>query len=194
MDIKKFIDKHIHGTLSAVNYVKFYLADDVENVSKELIQAFGSGNKLFICGNGGSAGDSQHMAAEMVVRLTMDRPALPAIALTTDTSIITATGNDFGYEKVFQRQVEALGNTDDVLLVISTSGNSKNLYWAVNKAHDLGMNTIGLLGNDGGDILQYLDHAIVVKGDNTQHIQEAHITIIHILCEIVEKTLFGGWK
>lgn len=157
----------------------------------EIVSCFRSGGKLLICGNGGSAADAQHMAAEFVSRLTVDfdRPGLPAIALTTDTSFLTAYANDHGYDGVFERQVQALGGPDDVLLGISTSGESKNVVLAVRQAREIGMRTIGLLGT-GGRLSGLCDVAISVPDDSTQHIQEAHLAIEHVICDLVELELF----
>jgi D-sedoheptulose 7-phosphate isomerase len=153
--------------------------------------AFRSGNKLLLCGNGGSAADCQHMATELVSRLTRERqrPALPAIALTTDTSFLTAFSNDCGFEGVFERQVEALGKPGDVLIAISTSGGSGNVVRAVEAARRLGLSTVGLLG-EGGRLTDLVARAIVVPSRDTQRIQEALLAIEHILCDLVETALF----
>jgi D-sedoheptulose 7-phosphate isomerase len=147
--------------------------------------------KIMFCGNGGSAADSQHLATEMVVRLSHDieRPGLPALALTTDTSILTAGGNDIGFDNVFARQVEALGNPEDVLLVISTSGNSTNILKALKMAKEKNMKSIGLLGTTGGKCRDQVNIPIIIPSDNTQRIQEAHITLGHVIIEIVERDL-----
>jgi D-sedoheptulose 7-phosphate isomerase len=166
---------------------------DIESVVKELVSVFKTGNKLLICGNGGSAADSQHIAAEFVssFRSSFNRPSLPAIALTTDTSILTAFTNDFGGEGVFARQVEGLGAEGDALLVISTSGNSENLIRATEEARKKNMKIIGLLGRDGGKMKDKADFSIVVPADDTPRIQEGHVMIYHIICDLVEKGLFG---
>jgi D-sedoheptulose 7-phosphate isomerase len=155
--------------------------------------AFRKNKKLMLCGNGGSAADCQHIAAEFVIRLshTILRPALPAIALTTDTSNLTAGGNDIGFENVFARNVEGLGNEEDVLLVISTSGNSTNLIKAVEKARSKNIKVIAFLGGNGGILMPIVDKAVVIPSKNTQRIQEGHITVAHIICELVENELFG---
>lgn len=157
-----------------------------------LVECFRSGGKLLLCGNGGSAADCQHVAAEFVSLLRQDRPraALPAIALTTDTSFLTARANDFGFDEVFSRQVEALGKPGDVLMGISTSGNSRNVVQAVRTARERGLRTIGLLG-EGGALAGLVDAAVVVPSTNTQHVQEAMLAIEHILCELTEHHLFG---
>lgn len=162
-------------------------------VAADLItEAFRLGGKVLLCGNGGSAADCQHMAAEFVSCLTMDfdRPGLPAIALTTDTSFLTAFANDFGFEGVFERQVQTLGNPGDVLIGISTSGNSTNVIRAVEAARAANMHTLVLIGSSGS-LKGMANVAISVPSANTQHIQEAHIAIEHILCGLVERYLFG---
>jgi D-sedoheptulose 7-phosphate isomerase len=156
-----------------------------------LIDAFRRGGKLLVMGNGGSAADSQHFAAEIVSRFRMERPGLPAIALSTDTSILTAIGNDYGFDVVFRRQVEALANPGDIVVGISTSGNSTNVRMALELAREKGCRTIALLGRDGGSIKNICDLALVVPSDDTPRIQEGHITIIHIVCDLVEKGMFG---
>jgi D-sedoheptulose 7-phosphate isomerase len=148
------------------------------------------GNKLLVMGNGGSAADAQHFVAEIVGRYKMERRALPAVALSTDTSILTAIGNDYGFDVVFSRQVEALAAPGDAVVGISTSGNSPNVLKALNAAKARGCRTIGLLGKDGGSIKGACDLALVVPSDDTPRIQEGHITIIHIVCDLVEKALF----
>jgi D-sedoheptulose 7-phosphate isomerase len=149
--------------------------------------------KVMICGNGGSAADAQHLATEMVIRLSHDleRPGLPALALTTDTSLLTAGGNDIGFDNIFARQVEALGNPEDVLLAITTSGNSKNIIKAVQMAKEKGLKSIGLLGGTGGKCKDNVTIPIIIPSSSTQRIQETHITIGHIIIEIVERDLYG---
>lgn len=149
-------------------------------------QSLLQGGKLILFGNGGSAADAQHIAAEFVGRFIKDREPLAAIALTTDTSALTAIGNDYGYERVFSRQVQALGRPQDVVIAISTSGRSPSVLAAVDVARELGMVTIGLTGGTGGDLAQRVDIAIVVPAQNTARMQECHLTIEHILCEVVE--------
>ena len=160
---------------------------------QSLVEAYRNGKKLLLCGNGGSAADCQHIATELMIRLShhIQRPALPAIALTTDTSNLTAGGNDIGFENVFARNVEGLGSGGDVLLVISTSGNSPNILKAVEKAHNKKMFVIGLLGGKGGKLKDIVDLPIVIPSPNTQRIQEGHITVAHIICELVEQELYG---
>ena len=158
--------------------------------------AFKNGNKLLLCGNGGSAADCQHIAAEFMIRLShdVDRPAIPAIALTTDTSNLTAGGNDIGYDNVFARNVEGLGNSGDILIAISTSGNSSNVIKAVEKAKTKKLKTIGFLGGDGGKLSTKVDLPIIMPSKNVQRIQEGHITVAHIICELVEQELYGRKK
>ena len=156
-----------------------------------LTDTFRNGNKLLVMGNGGSAADAQHFVAEMVGRFKMERKALPAVALTTDTSILTAIGNDYGFDVAFRRQVEALAVSGDVVVGISTSGNSPNVLKALELARERGCRTIGLLGRDGGTIKAICDLALVIPSSDTPRVQEGHITIIHIVCDLVEKALFG---
>lgn len=160
-------------------------------MATQLAEAFRRGNKLLVMGNGGSAADAQHLAAEIVGRFRMERRGLPAISLSTDTSILTAIANDYGFESVFRRQVEALSLPGDLVLGISTSGNSPNVHSALELARERGCRTMGLLGKDGGSIRELCDLALVVPSSDTPAIQEAHITIIHIVCDLVEKALFA---
>ncbi len=147
------------------------------------------GKKILLIGNGGSAADAQHIAAEFVVRLKNNRSAYPAIALTTDTSILTACGNDFGYEHVFKRQIEALGEKGDILVALSTSGNSVNVIEGIKEAKKKGIKIIGFTGKGGGKMKKNCDILIDIKSDNTMRIQESHITFLHIICDLVEKKL-----
>lgn len=159
----------------------------IENVAKVCVEAIKNGHKVMFCGNGGSAADSQHLAAELVGRYKINRPALNSIALTTDTSILTAVGNDFGYDTIFERQVEGLGQKGDVLIGLSTSGNSKNVLLAMEKAKTMGILTVAMTGEKGGKMKENADFAINVPSDTTNHIQEMHIAVGHIICGIVEK-------
>jgi D-sedoheptulose 7-phosphate isomerase len=167
-------------------------APAVEQAAAAIGSAFRDGHKLLTCGNGGSAADAQHIAAEFVGRYLQERQALPAYALTTNTSSLTAIGNDYGYDFVFARQVEAMGAAGDVLLGISTSGNSRNVLEAVTVAKKRGIFTIGLTGDDGGKLKTLADLCICVPSAAVPRIQEAHITISHVICDIVERQLFGG--
>ncbi len=159
-------------------------------LAEKIAMSFTSDRKLMICGNGGSAADAQHIAAEFINRYTLERPPLPAIALTTDTSVITSIGNDYSFDKVFSKQVKAIGMEGDILLAISTSGNSENVLLAVKDACDQGIYTAGLIGNDGGKLAGKVDLAIVVKNSVTPRIQEVHILAGHILCHLVDYILF----
>ena len=156
--------------------------DAINNAALLLVSCLRNGNKILLCGNGGSAADCQHFAAELVVRFraSVVRPSLPAIALTCDTSIITAGGNDIGFDNIFAQQVAGLGNANDILIGISTSGNSPNIINAIHSAKEKNMKVIGLLGKDGGEILTMCNSAVVVKNDITARIQESHILIEHI--------------
>jgi D-sedoheptulose 7-phosphate isomerase len=167
------------------------LADTLVAIGKLTAEAMQSGHKLLVAGNGGSAADAQHLVAEFVVRLTVDRPALPAIALTTDSSILTATGNDYGYDQLFSRQLEALGKPGDIFLGISTSGNSKNILKALHRAKKTGITTIGFTGNGGGQMRDLCDHNIIIPSGVTMNIQESHLALEHIFCMVVERFTFG---
>jgi D-sedoheptulose 7-phosphate isomerase len=153
-------------------------------------QAFERGNKLFLFGNGGSAADAQHIAAEFVNRYIIDRPPLPAIALTTDTSILTSVSNDSAFQEIFAKQVKALGKEGDVAIGLSTSGNSSNVIKAFEVAREMGIKTVALAGNDGGMLARIADIAMIVPSSSTPRIQETHILVAHILCEMVEHQLF----
>jgi phosphoheptose isomerase len=152
-----------------------------------IIERLRAGACLYLCGNGGSAADAQHIATEFACRYETNRRALPAVALTTDTSMLTATGNDFGFERIFARQVEALTRPGDVLICISTSGNSPNIQAAAQAARTRAVTTIGLLGKDGGPLRDQVDHALIVPSNNTARIQECHIMIGHIWCALVDR-------
>jgi D-sedoheptulose 7-phosphate isomerase len=160
---------------------------EVEACAQVLTAHLKAGSKILVCGNGGSAADAQHFAAELTGRFETQRRALPAIALTTDTSALTAIGNDFGFDEIFSRQVEALGNKGDCLVAISTSGNSKNVMQAVSVAKARGLRCIGLLGRDGGALKAMCDIAVVVNHPQTARIQECHLLIEHIWCALVDK-------
>ena len=167
------------------------LSATIASLAQRLIETFQIGNKLLIMGNGGSAADAQHFAGEIVSRFRIERPGLPAIALSTDTSILTAIGNDYGFERVFSRQVEALAAPGDAVIGISTSGNSPNVYRALEVARQAGCSTIGLLGKDGGTIKELCDIPLIIPSHDTPRVQEGHITIIHILCDLIEQGMFG---
>lgn len=194
LDAQKFIVDSLNESSETKLKIKDQLSEEILKAVGLIVSAYKDGNKLLLCGNGGSAADCQHIATEFMIRLShhIQRPALPAIALTTDSSNLTAGGNDIGFENVFARNVEGLGMLGDVLLAISTSGNSPNIIKAVESAHAKGMKVIGLLGGSGGKLKPIVDLPIVVPSSNTQRIQEGHITIAHIICELVEDKLYGS--
>jgi len=165
-------------------------AEALGQAVKMIVEAFKAGHKIFLFGNGGSAADAQHIAAEFVNRYQIERPPLPAIALTTDTSILTSISNDYGYVNSFSKQVKALGREGDVAIGISTSGAAANVIKAVKVAKEMGLKTICLTGGDGGDLAKLTDLALVVDAPITPRIQEVHITIGHVLCEMVDRMLF----
>jgi len=162
----------------------------VAKASEILVSALRQGNKVLLFGNGGSAADAQHIAAELVGRFAFDRPALPALALSVNSSCVTAIGNDYGFEKVFSRQLEALARSGDVAIGISTSGNSPNVLWAMSTAKKIGLHTIALTGSTGGKLKAAVDHCICVPSNETPRIQECHILIGHIVSELVEREIF----
>jgi D-sedoheptulose 7-phosphate isomerase len=166
-------------------------ASSVHQAAGLIVAAFKSGGKLLVFGNGGSAADAQHIAGELVNRFLQQRKALPAVALTTDGGVLTCIANDTGFENIFARQIEALGQAGDICLAITTSGNSPNVIAACRQAHDRGMKVLGLLGRDGGPVAPLCDLALIVPSDDTQRIQETHNLIGHILCELVESELFS---
>jgi D-sedoheptulose 7-phosphate isomerase len=165
-------------------------ASKLIHLAEYISEAFRDGRKLMICGNGGSAADAQHLAAEFVNRFELERPPLPALALTTDTSIITSVANDYRYEEVFSKQIRALGVKGDILLGLSTSGKSENILSAIRTARERGLYTVGFTGGDGGGMLKLVDLALVVENNQTPRIQEAHIMAGHLLCELVDYILF----
>jgi D-sedoheptulose 7-phosphate isomerase len=184
------IRKQLQDHRSMVDLLERDLAPAIAEMSSLITTALANGSKLLVMGNGGSAADSQHFVAEIVGRFKMERRALPAVALTTDTSILTAIGNDYGFESIFSRQVEALAVPGDIVVGLSTSGNSPNVLKAFHAARERGCRTIGLLGKEGGSIRAACDLALVITSTDTPRIQEGHITIIHIVCDLVEKALF----
>ena len=169
-------------------------AEKVARAAELIVESICENAKILIFGNGGSAADAQHIAAELVNRLNFDRPPIAAIALTTDTSILTSLGNDSSFDEVFERQVRALGRPGDTAVAISTSGNSPNVLRAVEAARQMGIKTVALTGKSGGKLATAVDVALVVEAESTQRIQETHITIGHILCELVEDELFREHK
>jgi D-sedoheptulose 7-phosphate isomerase len=193
MDRQAFIAAELTASAETKKNILASCAGSIDRSVTMLVDAFRTGHKVLFCGNGGSAADSQHLATEFVIRLSHDiqRPGLPAIALTTDSSMLTAGANDLGYDAVFARAVEALGAPGDVLIGISTSGKSESVNHAFRRAREKGMRSIGLLGKDGGPAKPLVDVAIIVPSQDTQRIQEGHITIGHILCALTEKELYG---
>ncbi len=187
--MKKIVEKILTDSLKVKEK---FIRGNISNLillAEKVSLAFTGDRKLLLCGNGGSAADAQHIAAEFVNRFALERPPLPAIALTTDTSVITSIGNDYSFDQIFSKQVKALGMKGDLLLVISTSGNSKNLLLAVKAAKQQGIYTVGFLGKDGGKLADMVDMALVVTSDNTARVQEAQILAGHILCHLVDYIL-----
>ncbi|MBQ0754949.1 MAG: phosphoheptose isomerase [Gammaproteobacteria bacterium] len=171
------------------------LPDAIVRAGETMVASLLNGGKILTCGNGGSAGDAQHFSSEMLNRFERERPALPAIALTTDPSTITSIANDYSYNEVFSKQIRALGNQGDVLLAISTSGNSANVVQAIQAAHDRGMNVVAMTGRDGGQIANFIsadDVEIRVPAQSTARIQEVHLVVIHALCDFIDQQLFGS--
>ena len=165
------------------------LSGEILNAAHSIRDCLSNGGKLLLMGNGGSAADCQHIAAELIGRFKKERKAIPALALTVDSSSLTALGNDYGFDTIFSRQVEALATPDDAVVGISTSGNSKNVILALNVARKIGCKTIGFMGNDGGDMKNCVDIGIIIPSNDTARIQEVHITVGHIICEIIEQDL-----
>jgi len=188
---------YLHNEISASIETKQRILNDeallkaIADTATACVEAYRRGNKTLLAGNGGSAADAQHIAAELVGRYGFDRPSIPSLALTTDTSNLTAIGNDYGYDKVFSRQLEGMGVKGDIFFGISTSGNSVNVINAFESAKAKGIMTVALVGRDGGKMAQMADIAIIVPSDATPRIQESHILIGHILCDVIEKELFG---
>ena len=188
LDIKKEFDLYIESSIDGIIQLKSNLSEDkIETIIKKIINCFDKNGKLIFCGNGGSASDSQHLAAEFIGRYKLDRKPLPAIALNTDTSVLTALSNDLGYAKVFERQIEALANENDVLFAISTSGKSINVINAVNAAKKLKVFTICFTGARKNKLSDLTDISINVPAEQVNHIQEMHIMVGHFICELVEK-------
>lgn len=167
------------------------LVGDIKILADRMTQVLKDGGRVYLAGNGGSAADSQHIAGELVSRFNFDRPGLPGVALTTDTSILTAVSNDYGYQYVFSRQIEALAKRGDMFIGISTSGNSENILYALRKSKELGLYTVGFVGESGGKMVGECDSLIRVPSTNTPTIQESHILIGHVVCGLVENAMFG---
>ena len=185
-DIEKYFERVSDNFLKLKNQTK-----EINLAINEIVKSFKSNNKLIFCGNGGSASDAQHLATEFVGRYKKDRPALPAIAITTDTSALTAIGNDYGFENIFSRQLSAIGNSGDILIAISTSGNSENILKAINEAKKKKIFVISFTGIKKTKMSTLSDICIHAQSDQTNHIQESHIAIGQLICELVEKEVFN---
>ena len=194
MELQERIVDHFHSSIETKTLAIQENTPDIELASEVMVQSLLNGGKILSCGNGGSAGDAQHFSSELLNRYERERPSLPAMALTTDSSTITSIANDYSYNEIFSKQIRALGNTGDVLLAISTSGNSANVVQAIQAAHDREMTVIALTGKDGGNMSSlYLpeDIEIRVPSDTTARIQEVHLLVIHCLCDLIDWQLFG---
>ena len=191
--MKAYIKDQIKKSYEAKQdiYADEALLDNIVAVAKLCVKLYQGNNKTILAGNGGSAADAQHIAAELVGRYGFDRPSIPSLALTTDTSNLTAIGNDYGYDYIFSRQLEGMGQKGDIFIGISTSGNSVNVINAFESAKKKGITTVALVGKDGGKMAKMADYALVVPSDATPRIQESHILIGHILCDIIEKEIFA---
>ncbi|MDI6778651.1 MAG: D-sedoheptulose 7-phosphate isomerase [Bacteroidota bacterium] len=189
---QKYIQDQLEESAAMKKKMFEACAGDILKAVNAIFNALNNKKKILLCGNGGSAADSQHMATELVIRMSKpNRPPVPAIALTTDTSMLTAGGNDIGFDNVFSRQVEALGQSGDILIAITTSGQSENINRAINEAKKRGLTVIGFLGKDGGASKNLVDVPIIIPSNDTQRIQEGHITLAHIICGIIENEMFG---
>ena len=196
MNKKDIIKSQIKDSIETKNRILSdeELLNKIEEAADLITECYRNGRMLLLCGNGGSAGDAQHIAGEMVARFRIERKALSAIAFNTNSSVVTAIGNDYEYDIIFERQVEAFGHEGDVLVSISTSGNSESVLRAINKAKEMGIKTVSLLGKDGGACKSISDIAIVIPSDDTPRIQESHIMVGHVICDIVERSMFGDLK
>ncbi len=187
--VKQTIKDEFSSHLETINKVIETMEESLVQASQLAVETLKNGNKILLCGNGGSAADAQHIAAELTGRYKTERRGLPGIALTTDTSALTAIGNDYGYDRVFDRQVEALANKGDLIIGISTSGNSKNIVSALKLGRELGCKTLGLSGRDGGAMNEVCDINLIVPSNNTPRIQEMHILFGHTICQIIDNEL-----
>ena len=188
--MEKIIEKALSESLAVKEH---FIRENISNLiffAQKIVSAFTSDRKLMICGNGGSAADAQHIAGEFVNRFILERPPLPAIALTTDTSIITSIGNDYSFDEIFSKQVKAIGMEGDILLGISTSGESADVIEAAKAARKQGIYIVGLTGGNGGSLANMVDLALVVQSNSTPRIQETHILVGHIICQLVDYILF----
>lgn len=194
MDMRTTIQKEVEKTVTTIEQI---LQDEsilmtIETITQQCVNALQGNKKILFAGNGGSAADSQHLAAELVSRLCYDRPALAAIALTTDTSALTAIGNDYSFEQLFARQIHAIGQNGDIFVAISTSGRSPNILAALRAAKELGITTIGFTGAQGGLMPDHCDHLLKAPSIETPKIQECHIVLGHIICAMIEEKIFGA--
>lgn len=187
--MKQTIKNEFLSHLEVINLTIETMQDKLEQASLLVVETLKNGNKILLCGNGGSAADAQHIAAELVGRYKSDRRGLPAIALTTDTSILTSVGNDYGYDRIFDRQVEALANKGDLIIGISTSGNSQNIVNVLKLGRELDCKTLGFSGYKGGIMNELCDVNLIVPSNNTPRIQEMHILFGHTICQIVDNEL-----
>lgn len=194
MSLKEYIKEHIKESFEIKQkvYENEEIIGIIEEVANKAVEIYKNKGKILIAGNGGSAADAQHIAGELVSKFYFDREGLPAVALTTDTSIMTAIGNDYGYDKLFSRQLQANGNENDMFIGISTSGNSPNIIKAFEECKKRGIISVGLTGKSGGKMVHSCDYCINVPSDQTPRIQEMHILIGHIICAIIEKEIFKG--
>lgn len=194
MTMQNNISAMFQASIETKQQAQSVLVEAIAEATQLMVKALNSGHKIMSCGNGGSAADSQHFSSELLNRFEMERPALPAIALTTDTSTLTSIANDYAYNRVFAKQVEALGQSGDVLLAISTSGNSTNVSEAIDSAHSKDISVVALTGRDGGQIAKQLsgnDVEVRVPSDVTARIQEVHLLTIHCICDQIDKSLFA---
>lgn len=194
MSYKEKIEGYFYDSIDTKAKSVELLSEKIETAALLMVDCINNDGKIISCGNGGSASDAQHFSAELLNRYQIDRPPLPAIAITTDTSTLTSIGNDFSYSQVFSKQIEALGKSDDILLAISTSGNSENITKAIKVAHEKNIKVVALTGKDGGELANILkenDIEIRVPSTVTARIQEVHILIIHCLCALIDTELFG---
>ena len=189
LNIKKIFESEINKHISSIDFFLKNNFDDFKKFLDFVIKTLKKGNKIILFGNGGSAADAQHIAAELIGRFQLERKSFPAIALSTDSSVITSLSNDYSFDLVFSRQCESLVNKNDLVIGISTSGNSKNVVNGLKTAKEMGAYTIGLVGNTDGEIIKIVDIALTVDSKSTARIQEAHRTIYHVICELVEKNL-----
>jgi D-sedoheptulose 7-phosphate isomerase len=195
MDLQNIITNHFTSSIQTHQDAMNEICETIEYASQKIVAALLSENKVLTCGNGGSAGDAQHFSSEMLNRYERERPALPAIALTTDTSTITSIANDYHFDQIFSKQLRALGQTGDILLAYTTSGNSANIVKAITTAHDKEIQVIAITGRDGGTVASQLnetDIEIRVPSQSTARIQEIHLLISHCLCDLIDHQLFGG--